>query len=385
MKYIPYGRQSIDKRDIEATCKILMSDWLTQGPIVEKFETELASFCGVKYAVLVSSGTAALHIAAIAAGIKTGDEVIVPPLTFVATANAVLYAGGTPKFVDIKALSGNIDPNEIDKLITKKTKAIFPVHYAGFPCDMEKIHKIAKRNKLMVIEDACHALGSEYKFKGSWIKAGSCKHSDMAILSFHPVKHITTGEGGAVLTNDKKLYLKLKALRTHGIYKDEKMNKKHGPWYYEMRDCGFNYRITDFQCALGLTQLKKIKQFVRRRREIAGFYYKAFKNNPYFDVIEEGKHEKSSYHLFPILLKGKYKKKRKSVFNKLRESGLGVQVHYIPVYHQPFYRKLGYKKGICAKCEDFYSSEISIPMFPGMTNNDVSLVIKKIFKALKEV
>ncbi|MFC1668484.1 UDP-4-amino-4,6-dideoxy-N-acetyl-beta-L-altrosamine transaminase, partial [Chlamydiota bacterium] len=347
-KYIPYGRQSIDEDDIQAVIDVLRSDWITQGPKIEEFENKLADYCGAKYTVAVSSGTAALHIACLAAGIKEGDEVITSPITFAASANCVLYCGARPVFADIKTETINIDPKEIEKNITKKTKAIIPVHFAGYPCDIKLIHSIAKKHNLIVIEDGCHALGAQYKSKDKWVKVGSCKHSDMTVFSFHPVKNITTGEGGAVTTNNMNLYKRLKALRSHGIYKDKKTLEK-GPWYYEMRELGFNYRITDFQCTLGISQLKKLDIFLKKRKDIVKRYSKAFKDNPYFDVFIETEDTNASWHLYPIMLKNTYKKKRKEIFNNFRQRGLGVQVHYIPVYWQPYYKKLGFMKGACPK------------------------------------
>jgi UDP-4-amino-4,6-dideoxy-N-acetyl-beta-L-altrosamine transaminase len=361
---------------------VLKSDWITQGPKIKEFEDILCSYTGAKYAVAVSNGTAALHLAALASGINGGDEVITSPITFVASANCILYVGGKPVFCDVEKDTGNIDVNKIEHLINKKTKAIVPVHYSGHPVDLEKIKKIAKKYNLLVIEDAAHALGSEYKGD----KIGSCKYSDMTILSFHPVKHITTGEGGAILTNNENLYKRLLALRAHGIVKD---NFKYfdpevdGVWYYEMQYLGFNYRITDFQCALGISQMKKLTYFVERRREIADIYRKELSNIKEIKLPEEKSYAKSSYHLFPVRFENE--KVRKKVFDFLRSKNILVQVHYIPIYWHPYYRELGYKKGICPVAEDFYKSEISIPMFPSMTNKDVKYVcntIKEFFNTI---
>jgi len=375
-KYIPYGHQWINNDDIKEMIKVLKSEWITQGPKVKEFEEALCEYTGAKYAVAVSSGTAGLHIACLAAGIKEGDEVITSPITFVASANCILYCGGTPVFVDVQEDTINIDPEEIEKKITKKTKAIIPVHFAGHPCDLEEIHSIAKKYGLIIIEDACHALGAEYK--GS--KIGSCKYSNMTIFSFHPVKSITTGEGGAVLTNNKNLYKKLLMLRNHGITKERKsfIYEYEGPWYYETQFLGYNYRLTDIQCALGISQLKKLDKFIQRRREIVEIYKEVFKNNEFFDLPVEKDYAKSSWHLYPIRLKDKYKDKKREIFAKLREKGLGVQVHYIPVYWQPYYQRLGYKKGICPRAEDFYQREISIPLYPAMSGRDINYVINSI-------
>jgi UDP-4-amino-4,6-dideoxy-N-acetyl-beta-L-altrosamine transaminase len=381
-KVIPYGKQFVDREDIKLVINVLKSDWITQGPKIKEFEDILCSYTGAKYAVAVSNGTAALHLAALASGINGGDEVITSPITFVASANCILYAGGKPVFCDVEKDTGNIDVNKIEHLINKRTKAIIPVHYSGHPVDLEKIKKIAKKYNLLVIEDAAHALGSEYKGD----KIGSCKYSDMTILSFHPVKHITTGEGGAVLTNNENLYKRLLALRAHGIVKD---NFKYfdpevdGVWYYEMQYLGFNYRITDFQCALGISQMKKLTYFVERRREIADIYRKELSNIKEIKLTEEKSYAKSSYHLFPVRFESE--EVRKKVFDFLRSKNILVQVHYIPVYWHPYYRELGYKKGICPIAEDFYKSEISIPVFPSMTNKDVKYVcntIKEFFKKI---
>lgn len=394
MKIIPYGHQWIDEKDIEEVIKVLKSDWITQGPKVKEFENALCKYTGAKYVVAVSSGTSALHIACLATGIRDGDEAITSPITFVASANCVLYCGGKPIFVDIQEDTVNINPKEIKKKITSRTKAIIPVHFAGHPCDLEEIHEIAKKYNLLVIEDATHALGAEYKDS----KIGSCKYSDMTIFSFHPVKSITMGEGGAVLTNKKELYDKLLMLRNHGITNDQErfINKKlaftqpattnpqpANPWYYEMQELGFNYRITDFQCALGLSQLKKLDGFIQKRRKIAKIYENRFKNNDFFDLPQEKDYTKSSWHLYPVKLKDKYKEKKSLIFNKLREKGLGVQVHYIPVYLQLYYQKLGYKRGICPNAEDFYQKQISIPLYQSMSTEDINYVVNRIFKVFK--
>ncbi|MEM5875583.1 MAG: UDP-4-amino-4,6-dideoxy-N-acetyl-beta-L-altrosamine transaminase [Candidatus Aenigmatarchaeota archaeon] len=375
MKLIPYGHQWINKEDVKEVIKALKSDWITQGPKVEEFEDALCRYTGAKYAVAVSSGTAALHIACLAAGIKQGDEVITSPITFVASANCILYCGGKPIFADVQEDTVNIDPQEIKKKITKKTKAIIPVHFAGHPCDLEEIYQIAKKYNLIVIEDACHALGAEYKRE----KIGSCKYSDMTVFSFHPVKSITTGEGGAVLTNRKDLYEKLLMLRNHGITKDKKkfINKNEGSWYYEMQELGFNYRITDFQCALGISQLKKLDMFIRKRREVVEIYNKELSKIEEIILPVERVYVKSSWHIYYIRLKNS--KKRKTIFEKLQEKGVGVQVHYIPVHLQPYYRnKFGYKENEYPKAESYYNSSITIPLYPTLTKDKVDYIIKTI-------
>jgi len=376
MKQIPYAAQWIDDDDIGAVVSALRSSHLTQGPLVAQFEEAIATYCGAKYAVAMNSGTSALHAACHAAGVVSGDEVITSPITFVASSNCILYCGGKPVFADVQDDTVNIDPNEIEKKITKDTKVIIPVHFAGHPCDMEKISSIAKEKGIKVIEDAAHALGSVYK--GS--KIGSCKYSDMTILSFHAVKHITTGEGGMVLTNDQELYKKILLFRTHGITRDaEMMTKNDGPWYYEMHDLGFNYRITDFQCALGMSQLKKLDSFIRRRREIVQKYQKAFSGIPELVLPIERGSISSAWHIYVIRVKGD----RKAVFNSLREKGLGANVHYYPVYLQPYYQKLGYKVETCPKAEEYYSHAITLPLYPKMTNEDVEYVIDAVKASLK--
>ncbi|HBE89257.1 MAG TPA: UDP-4-amino-4,6-dideoxy-N-acetyl-beta-L-altrosamine transaminase [Elusimicrobia bacterium] len=383
MKFIPYGRQHIDKGDIAAVAAVLGGDWLTQGPKIAQFEKALCAFTGARYAVAVANGTAALHIAALAAGVKPGDEVITSPITFAASANAVLYTGGKPVFADIQADTGNIDPARIEEKITRRTKAIIPVHFSGHPCEMDKISRLAKKRKLLVIEDAAHALGSEYK--GG--KVGNCRYCDMAILSFHPVKLITTGEGGAVLTNSRKLYEKLMLLRTHGITKDPSKLTNAGPydgaWYHEMQTLGFNYRITDFQCALGTSQLKKLPAFLAARRRVVRFYEKELSGVPGLALPVEKSYAKSAWHLYPVRVKDA--KTRKIVFDLLRTAGIGAQVHYLPVYLHPYYRRLGYKKGLCPNAERFYEGEISIPMFQDLKISETAFVARRLKKAFESL
>lgn len=377
MKTIPYGHQYIDKEDIESVLKVLRSDWLTQGPMVEKFERVVADYCGAKYAVAVSNGTAALHIACLAAGIKKDDEVITSPITFVASANCIVYCGGKPVFADVQADIPNIDPKEIEKKITKKAKAIIPVHYSGHPCDMREIHQIANKNKLTVIEDGAHALGAEY----SGSKIGSCRYSDMTTFSFHPVKHITTGEGGMVTTNSRRLYERLLLFRNHGITKNRKKIKKcDEPWYYEQQVLGYNYRITDFQCALGISQLQKLNKFIKKRRKIVKIYNKRLSELKGVDLPIEKNYVSSAWHLYYIRIKAA--KMRRAVFEKLTNSGIGCQVHYIPVYLQPYYKKHGYMRGLCPNAEKFYRSEITIPLFQGMSSMTITKIVGALVKIL---
>ena len=379
---IPYGKQFIDQDDIDAVIATLKSDYITQGAKIDEFEKKFAKKINAKYAICVSNGTAALHIAAKAAGISSKTFAITTPMTFSATSNCILYNGGSTKFADIRK-NGLINHHIIRNLIDSDTKVIIPVDYAGFPCDLKEIQEIAKENDLIIIEDACHALGAKY---GDSI-IGDCKYSDMTIFSFHPVKHITTGEGGMITTNSRELYEKLSTLRSHGIVKDPNILKKkdEGPWYYEMQELGYNYRLTDIQCALGISQLKKLDKFISRRREIAEIYNREFANCPFFDIIEEESHKKGAYHLYPILLKDKLIPKRREVFEKLREKQLWVQVHYIPVYSLPYYQNLRYPQDQCPNADFFYSREISIPMYPSMTEADIDFVIKTIFSVFKSI
>ena len=381
--FIPYGKQWIGEEDIEEVVNVLKSDFITQGPKVKEFEEKLAEFTGAKYAVVFNSGTSALHAAYFALGLSTGDEFITTPLTFAATSNAGLFLGARPIFSDVEEDTGNLNVELVEEKITSRTKLIVPVHYAGHPCDMERIKEIADKYGLFVVEDACHAPGAKYKDS----RIGSCKYSDMTVFSFHPVKHITTGEGGAVLTNREDLYEKLLMFRNHGITKDEKnfIKEKEGDWYYEMQFLGFNYRMTDIQAALGISQLKKLEKFIEKRRKIVEIYNKAFEGNPYFDTPVEKDYAYHSYHLYPVRLKNNYKDKRKEIFQLLRKKGLGVQVHYIPVYLHPYYQELGYKKGECPVAEEFYEKEISLPIYPAMTKEEIDYVTKTVFEVFKEV
>lgn len=375
-KLLPYGHQSIDGSDIASVVRVLKSDWITQGPAVLQFEQAIARYCGVTYAVAFSSGTAALHAAYEAAGIKQGDEVITTPMTFAATANAIVYCGGKPVFADIQEDTLNIDPEEVIGKITKRTKAIAPVDFAGHPAELDRIRSIARKHNLLVIEDAAHALGSMYKGK----RVGSL--SDMTMFSFHPVKVITTGEGGMIVTNKKDLYEKLKTLRNHGIVK----RPEKGPWYYEIENLGNNYRITDFQCALGLSQMKKLDRFIRRRRGIVTQYNRAFSKMKKIIVPVEKPYAKSAYHLYPIRLRLELLDVgRREVFEALQKKGLGVQVHYIPVHLHPFYRKtFGYKKGDFPKAEQYYEQAITLPLFPAMTSGQVNDVVRTVREVLRQ-
>jgi perosamine synthetase len=380
---IPYSRQTIEEDDIQAVIKVLKSDWLTQGPAVREFEKVLAQYVGSKYAVAFSSGTAALQAAYYAIGIKKGDEIITSPLTFAATANAALWQGGKPVFVDIKK-DGNIDPDLIEKKINKNTKAITAIDYAGMPADLDEIKKIAKKHKIIFIEDAAHSLGAEYKGK----KVGS--QADMTMFSFHPVKPITTGEGGVITTNSKEYFEKLILFRSHGITKNSSKfrHKSPGAWYHEMQILGQNYRLTDIQAALGISQLKKLSKFSKKRNQIVERYNKLLKNIPglILPEIPKSSFKKSSWHLYPVRIStGNINKiNRQEVFKKLQEAGIGVQVHYIPVYFHPYYEDLGYKKGLCPCAEEFYQTEISLPVFPTLSLKDQKYIVNTLISVLKK-
>ncbi|MDY5181643.1 UDP-4-amino-4,6-dideoxy-N-acetyl-beta-L-altrosamine transaminase [Butyribacter sp.] len=364
---IPYGRQTIEDDDIDAVIEVLKSDYLTTGPKIAEFEKSVADYVGAKYAVAISNGTSALHAACFAAGIGPGDEVITTPITFAASSNCVLYCGGTPVFADIDPKTYNIDPDDIRKKITDKTKAIIAVHLAGQPCDMDEIHKIAKENNLIVIEDGAHALGSVYKGK----KVGSL--SDMTTFSFHPVKPITTGEGGMIVTDNEEFYKKMVLFRSHGITRDEAMmTRNDGPWFYQQFDLGFNYRITDIQCALGCSQMKKLDRFLAKRKEIVLRYNEAFADCENIVTPYQLPETESGWHLYIVQVKNC---DRKQIFEALRDKGIGVNVHYIPVYMHPYYQEHGYKDVHCKNAEEVYSHIISLPLYPGLTEEQQNYVI----------
>jgi len=397
---IPYGRQSIDEQDVAAVCSVLRSDWLTQGPKVAEFESALCDETDADFGVCLNSGTSALHIACLAAGVGHGDEVITSPITFVASANCAVYCGAKPVFADIYPDTYNISPEEIEKKITSHTKAIIPVNFAGQSCDMDAIRQIVRAaekkygHKIYVIEDACHALGSLYKNK----KVGSCAFSDMTVMSFHPVKHITTGEGGAVLTNDKVLANRMRLFHNHGITRDPKQftfseevsvpstpssmlsAPSSPPFYYEMHELGYNYRITDIQCALGLSQLKKFPRFCKRRREIVNQYNAAFKDLRYIQIPFEANSCDSNFHLYVLLFDfEKINIDRAEFMLELRQKGIQTQVHYIPVYLQPFYRKhFGTNLGDCPNAEQYYKNCLSIPLYPMLKDSEAEYIVKTI-------
>ena len=378
-KFLPYGKQVIDENDIKSVVNILNGDYLTTGPAVSEFEKKIADYVGSKYAVSVSNGTAALHIACLSAGIKEGDEVITTPMTFAASANCILYCGAKPVFVDIDKETYNINVNEIEKKITPKTKAIIPVHFTGQSVDLDPILELAQKYNLIVIEDAAHALGTKYK--GKFI--GSI--SDMTEFSFHPVKTVTTAEGGIITTNRKDLYEKLLLFRTHGITRNTEFmeNKNEGPWYYDQIDLGYNYRITDLQCALGITQMDKLDMFIKRRKELVGMYNEHLSKIDGVIIQKEEEFSDTSRHLYIMKLDlDKFKVGRKEIFEALLVENIGVNVHYLPVYLHPYYKKLGYEKGLCPNAEELYDSMITLPLYPGMSNDDFYDVINAVNKVL---
>jgi perosamine synthetase len=376
--FLSYGRQSVDEADIQAVVEVLRSDWLTTGPKVGEFEEAFAARVGAAHAVSFSSGTAALHAAAFVAGLKSGDEAITTPMTFAATANCVLYQSATPVFADVSADTLNLDPAEITKKISAKTRTILPVDYAGHPADLASIMEVAQRHGLIVIEDACHALGAEYR----GARVGSL--ADLTVFSFHPVKHITTGEGGMVTTNSAQSAETLQRFRNHGISSDARQRQSAGQWHYEMVLLGFNYRLTDFACALGMQQLKRLDANLARRREIAAHYTAASREIP--GVIPPAvRHDANpAWHLYPIRLDlEKLTADRGQIFRALRAENIGVNVHYIPVHLHPYYRdRFGFRGGEFPVAEDAYVRLISLPMFHGMSGQDVCDVIAAVRKVI---
>ena len=375
---IPYGRQSIDEEDIAAVAEVLRSDYLTTGPAIARFESALAKASGGNHAVAVNSGTAALHAMYFAAGISDGDEIITSPLTFAATANAALYLGATVRFADVDASTGNIDPSAAERQIRSRTRAIVAVDYAGQPADYDALRAITERTGLAVLADAAHSLGATDRDRIVGTLA------DASAFSFHPVKPITTAEGGAVVTPDPGIAARAAQFRTHGITRDaDAMESHHGPWFYEQHDLGFNYRLTDIQAALGASQLRRLGEFIARRREIAAAYDAAFADLDALETPSVRMGVQPGWHLYLIMVRDA--SRRRGLFDRLRALGLGVQVHYIPVYLHPFYRRLGFEPGLCPVAEDRYARSISLPIFPRMTDADVNAVVERVRSAAADL
>jgi len=378
-KAIPYAHQSIDNTDIRSVTEVLRSDWITTGPKVHEFEVAVADYVGARSGVAVSNGTAALHAAAFAAGIGPGDEVIVPAMTFAASANCVLYVGGTPVFADVHADTLLLDPARVEAKLSPRTKAIMAVDYAGQPCDYEALRRIADRHGLTLIADSAHALGAMYKGR----KVGTL--ADLTTFSFHAVKHVTTGEGGMVVTDDPELEARIRRFRNHGISTDAHAREEKGTWYYEMVDLGYNYRLTDIQCALGLSQLRRLPKSLARRRAIAKRYDKAFASMAGVEPIAVSPDVLHAYHLYVIEIDAKQTGiDRDTAFRRLREEGIGVNVHYIPVHLHPYYRRrFGFGPGMCPVAERAYERILSLPMFPAMTEADVERVLSSVGQVIQ--
>ncbi len=377
--FLPYGQHDIDEEDLEAVRNALLSDWLTTGPKVEEFEQKVAKIASAKFGGAVNSGTAALHAAMAAVDIKPGDEVIVPPITFAATANAVVYQGGIPVFADVDPDTLLIDPEKVEKKITSKTRAVIAVDYAGQMCDYDALRKITKKHGLYLIADACHSIGGAYKGSPS----GSC--ADLTVFSFHPVKHITTGEGGMVVTDEKKFMERVKIFRNHGINIDLHERRKTESWYYEIEEPGYNYRLTDFQCALGISQLKKLESRIHKRNILAKQYDRFFEGLDGIAPLKKEVFISHAYHFYVVKLDlGVLKKSRLEIFSFLRNEGIGVNVHYIPVHYHPFYKKtFNTSKGLCPIAEEAYERILTLPLFPAMTEEDVKKVCRIVKNAIQ--
>ena len=379
MKPIPYGRQNIDNDDIDAVVSVLKSDYLTQGPKVLEFEKKFAGYIGSKYAIAVNNATAGLHLSVLSLNLKKGDRVITSPITFAASANCVRYVGAEVWFADINPNTYLLDINSVKKLVESKPKGFFkgiiPVDFAGLPINMEDFRLFADNHDLWIIEDACHAPGGYFiDSRGEKNFCGNGNYADIGVFSFHPVKHIACGEGGMITTNSKKIYEKLLLLRTHGITKQD-LDDSNGKWYYEMKELGFNYRLTDFQAALGIAQLAKNQVGVKRRNEISSYYKKAFEGKVKFQDLPNGMY--NAHHLFVIEIEN-----RKDLYDFLHSKGVLVQIHYIPVHKFPYYKKIGYADADLKNSENYYKNCISLPMYPTLTDEEQSRVIKLIIEFL---
>lgn len=375
-----YGKQTIDENDINAVVAVLKSDFLTQGPAIEKFEKYVADYCGAKYAVAVTNATSALHIACLAAGLGKGDTLWTSPITFTASANCGRYCGANVDFVDIDNNTYNMSVDELEAKLNKTEvlpKVLVPVHLAGQSCDMEKIHALAKKYNITVIEDASHAIGADYKDT----KVGCCKYSDMTVFSFHPVKIVTTGEGGMVLTNNKDLYDKLVLYRSHGITRVPELMTKEadGPWYYQQIDLGFNYRMTDMQAALGYSQMHKVDKFVARRRELAARYNELLKDLDMLKLPYQNESTASSWHLYIVRVDfSKINKNKKQIFAEMKDKGVCLNLHYIPVHTQPYYENLGFTKGDFPISEKYYEEAFTLPLYYALTNEQQNNIVSSL-------
>lgn len=386
---IPYGRQHLDEDDITAVLETLKSDWLTQGPAVPKFEEALAAYCGARYGVAVNSATSALHVACLALGVGQGDSVWTSPNSFVASSNCALYCGASVDFVDIDIQTGNMSVDALKEKLAKASlsnklpKAIIPVHFAGQPCDMEQIHALSKRYGFYIIEDASHAVGAKYK--NSFV--GSCEYSDICVFSFHPVKIITSMEGGMALTNNSEWAENMRMLRSHGITNDPAAmtEKPHGPWYYQQIDLGFNYRMTDVEAALGLSQLDKLEVFLEKRNALAAHYDKLFSECKDITPLKQNADGYSSYHLYVVRIDSLTDKQHADLVSNLRGQGIFAHVHYIPIHMQPYYKNLGFKKGDYPNAEHYYQQAITLPLFPDLTLEEVEQVVEMLLKAVNIV
>ena len=380
-----YGKQSIDENDIDAVVEVLKSDFLTQGPAIEKFDKCVAEYCGAKYAVAVTSATAALHISCLSAGLGKDDILWTSPITFTASANCGRYCGADVDFVDIDPSTYNMSIAELEKKLQAaeiKPRVVVPVHLAGQSCEMDKIYKLSQKYGFKVIEDASHAIGADYKET----KVGCCKYSDMTVFSFHPVKIVTTGEGGMVLTNDKDLYEKLVLYRSHGITRDPKLmtGTADGPWYYQQIDLGFNYRMTDMQAALGYSQMQKVNEFVSKRRYLAKRYNELLKNINGIQLPDQNEDTKSSWHLYVVRVDfSKISKTKNQIFAEMKEKGICLNLHYIPVHTQPYYENLGFKGGDFPNSEKYYEEAFTLPLYYSLTDEQQDHIVKSLVEVLQ--
>ncbi len=396
---LSYSRQTIEADDIESVLRVLTADFLTCGPEVSELEKEIAAYCGSRFAVVCSNGTAGLHLAALALDLRPGQSLFTSPITFLASANCARYCGAEVEFIDVDPQSLGIVPAQLERAVVSsryRPRAVVPVHYGGAVADLAGVAAVAKRHGLFVIEDACHAIGSTYSdpLSGKTVRVGSCEHSDLTVFSFHPLKHITTGEGGAITTNDEKLYQRLLRLRSHGIEREQGKwaTKEQGfcdaqpnPWYHEMQELGFNYRLTDIQCALGRSQLRKLDRFINARRRLADTYRTLLKETtsaaqPVFAQPGTG----NSYHLFPVRIPfEELGTSRGEVMRKLAQAGISTQVHYIPVYRQPYYReKYAYAPDAFPNAERYYAQALSLPLYPMLTDHDLIQVVETLNRIL---